>query len=261
MGRKGESPHDAPRCIPPLVCGRIKNMDIRHILAAASVAVFSCVAVAAEPADRQFARLAAPAGGGGEAAIGQVIEVDVDLDASTGYSVDGEGEWREVRYRMAFNQIAEGWSWQPLADPAVEDYYRFKFLPLQSVEEARGDYAGEDKIGTPQAMNVRWRYDYFLAFSNLYDFYPRAVDDDAGFVASIPAARAAQLGMRAKARLIAPVTSESTTFWKAMYSRPTDFTLKKRYLVADLQEIQFVDRSTGRVLCAIPAGRHQCRAE
>lgn len=235
-----------------------KNMDIRHILAAASVAVFSSLAVAAEPADRQYTRFAT--GAGSETAVGTLIEVDVDLATSPGYSVDARGERSEVRYRMGFNQIAEGWSWQPLADPAVEDYYRFKFLPLQSVEETRAGYAGEDKIGTPQAMEVRWRYDYFLAFANLYDFYPRVVDDDAGFVASLPAASAAAVGLRAKARLIAPVTSESTTFWKAMFSRPTDFTLKKRYLVADLQEIQFVDRNTGKILCSISAGHNQCTA-
>jgi hypothetical protein len=53
---------------------------------------------------------------------------------------------------------------------------------LQSVVVERGEYAGEDKIGTTQQMKVSWRYDYFLAFDNLYDFYPRVVDDDAGFV-------------------------------------------------------------------------------
>ena len=161
---------------------------------------------------------------------------------------------------MAFNQIAEGWSWRPLADPAVNDYYRYKFLPLQSVAVERGEYAHEDKIGVTQQMKVSWRYDYFLAFDNLYDFYPRVVDDDAGFSADLPAGVAAHLGMRAQAHLIEPVISESTTFWKATYGKPTDFTLKKRYLMATLDEVDFIDTRDGQVLCRILPGQARCAA-
>ena len=160
---------------------------------------------------------------------------------------------------MAFNQIAEGWSWRPLADPAVDDYYRYKFLPLQSVAVERGEYAHEDKIGVTQQMKVSWRYDYFLAFDNLYDFYPRAVDDDAGFSADLPADVAAHLGMRALARLIEPVISESTTFWKATYGKPTDFTLKKRYLMGALDEVDFVDTRDGEPSAASCRGRRAAR--
>jgi hypothetical protein len=150
---------------------------------------------------------------------------------------------------MAFNNIAEGWSWQPLANVTVDDYYRFKFLPLQSVLESRGEYAFEDKIGESQQMKIVWRYDYFLAFENLYDFYPRVVvDDDAGFVAKVPAEKARQVTMRATARLIEPVISESTTFWKAIHAKPTDFTLKKRYLVGKLETVSFIDGESGREL-------------
>lgn len=42
---------------------------------------------------------------------------------------------------MAFGQIAEGWNWRPLAVPAVDDYYRYKFLPLQSVLVKKGEYS------------------------------------------------------------------------------------------------------------------------
>lgn len=192
--------------------------------------------------------------------VGQVVEVDVDLANSPGFEVLAMGDHLAARYRMGFNQIAEGWSWQPLANPAVEDYYRFSFLPLQSVDEARGNYTGEDKIGEPQAMAVRWRYDYFLAFANLHDFYPRAPDDDAGFSARLPLALAGHVGMRARGRLIEPVLSESTTFWKATHARPVDFTLKKRYLVSELLEVTFVDADSGRVLCTITAGRSHCAA-
>jgi hypothetical protein len=223
-------------------------------------AVMCAPAAAAEPADHQFAALAALPESGREAVPGQALEVDVDLAASPGFSVELHGERAEVRYRMAFNQIAEGWSWQPLADPAVDDYYRYKFLPLQSVAVERGAYEFEDKIGVPQQMKVSWRYDYFLAFANLYDFYPRVVDDDAGFIADLPADVATHLALRVRAHLVAPVISESTTFWKATYGKPTDFTLKKRYLMAALDEVDFVDTGTDRVLCRVVPGQARCSA-
>ncbi len=227
---------------------------------AAAAAAFLAPALAAEPADQQFEALSRLPEAGLKAMIGQEIEVDVDLAASYGLTVDVIGERAEVRYRMAFNQIAEGWSWRPLADPAVDDYYRYKFLPLQSLVVERGEYAHEDKIGVTQQMKVTWRYDYFLAFENLHDFYPRVADDDAGLSAELPAGATVNLGMRARARLIEPVISESTTFWKATYGNPTDFTLKKRYLVAVLEEVAFVDTKSKRIHCRIPRGAAHCSA-
>ena len=226
----------------------------------AAAAAFFGQALAAEPADRQFEALARLPEAGLRAMPGQSVEVDVDLLASSGFTVEIIGERAAVRYRMAFNQIAEGWSWQPLADPAADDYYRYKFLPLQSVAVERGEYAHEDKIGVTQQMKVTWRYDYFLAFDNLYDFYPRSVDDHAGFSADLPVGAAANLGMRVRARLIEPVISESTTFWKATHGKPTDFTLKKRYLVATLEEVNFVDPTSDRIYCRIPRGTERCSA-
>lgn len=231
---------------------------LRYTFAAASVAAFFGAAQAADTAERQYAAIAQLPIPEISARSGQIVEVDVDLAASGGMEITTDGERIDVLYRMAFNQIAEGWSWQPLADPAVDDYYRFKFLPLQSVADERGEYAGEDKIGTPQQMKISWRYDYFLAFENLYDFYPRSVDDDAGFSANLPASVAGRLGMRARARLVEPVVSESTTFWKATYGKPTDFTLKKRYLVGKLEEVAFIDSASGEVLCRIGPGQARC---
>lgn len=188
----------------------------------------------------------------------QPLLLDVDLGTSPGYSLtyDSAAGVLEVRYAMAFNQLTEGWSWQPGVNPEVEDYYRFKFLPLGSRAEVRGEYQGEDKIGEPQKMRVEWRYDYFLAFDNLYDFYPRVVDDEAGFVARIAASpeQAAQwqapgrLHLLAKVHLVSPYVAESTTFWKADHAQPQDFTLKKRYLVGVLDEIRFQDGGSGDVL-------------
>lgn len=231
---------------------------LRHFLAAAATGAIFSLAQAAESAASQFAALAALAAPGLADRPGQEIEVNVDLAASPGFSVEVLGERAEVRYRMAFNQIAEGWSWRPLADPAVDDYYRYKFLPLQSELVERGEYAHEDKIGVTQQMKVVWRYDYFLAFDNLYDFYPRGVDDDAGFSADLPADAAANLGMRVRARLIEPVISESTTFWKATHAKPTDFTLKKRYLITVLDEVYFVDTKSARIHCRVPRGAEHC---
>lgn len=230
---------------------------LRYTFAATLVAVFFGPAQAAETAERQYVAIAKLPADSIKATVGQGVEVDVDLSTVGSLEVNEAGERVEVLYHMAFNQIAEGWSWQPLADPAIDDYYRFKFLPLQSVAEERGEYQHEDKIGTPQQMKVTWRYDYFLAFENLYDFYPRKVDDDSGFSANLPAAVAGHVGLRARAQLVEPVISESTTFWKATYGKPTDFTLKKRYLVGKLEEIDFVDTTSGKVLCRIRPGQDQ----
>ena len=225
MAATSGSVHDSPTDMRAL-------RQLQMLLAAATGIM---PALAAEPADRQFESLAA-------------------------FSVEVLGERAEARNRMAFNQIAEGWSWQPLADPAVDDYYRYKFLPLQSVAVERGAYEFEDKIGVPQQMKVSWRYDYFLAFDNLYDFYPRVVDDEAGFSADLPADAASHLALRVRAHLVAPMISESTTFWKATYGRPTDFTLKKRYLMAVLDEVDFVYTGSDRILCRVVPGQARCSA-
>lgn len=186
---------------------------------------------------------------------GRLIAVEVDLANSPGFSVGQVDGRPEARFRMAFNNVAEGWNWYPQADPQSEDYYHAKFLPLKSVPVERGDYLHEDKIGEPQRMKVSWRYDYFLAFDNLYDFYPRLADDDAGFVATLPAdtpLAAGTVRMLALASLNEPYISESTTFWKATHGTPTDFTLKKRYLTGQLQAVWFVDAASGRLLARLP---------
>jgi hypothetical protein len=183
---------------------------------------------------------------------GRLLAVEIDLENSPGFSLETLDNRQEARYRMAFNNIAEGWSWQPLADPQNEDYYRAKFLPLKSERVERGEYDYQDKIGETQRMKVTWRYDYFLAFDNLYDFYPRSADEDAGFIAPLSLGATGQMADRVRmlaiARLEAPYFSESTTFWKATYGQPTDFTLKKRYLHAQLETILFTDRKDGRLL-------------
>lgn len=189
---------------------------------------------------------------------GRLIALEVDLANSPGFSVDAVDGAVVVRYRMAFNNVAEGWNWYPQADAQKEDYYRAKFLPLKSVTVERGEYDAQDKIGETQRMKVSWRYDYFAAFENLYDFYPRSVDDDSGFVAALPAPADSRhlpaVRMLAVLRLNAPLVSESTTFWKATHAKPADFTLKKRYLVGALVEVRFLDAATGNVLARLTPG-------
>ncbi len=222
---------------------------IGHLLAVASAAAILFSAQAEEAPERHYAQLVAARDAG--LPLPPTLEVEVDLAALPGLSIHLQGEFAEVRYPMVFNNVAEGWNWNPLADPSVEDYYRYKYLPLQSFEEQRGEYDGEDKIGVVEHRRVVWRYDYFLAFANLYDFYPRSTDDAAGFAARVPAGLAARVAVRALARPIQPWVAESSTFWKATYGKPVDFTLKKRYLMAELLEVRFVDRENGAVLAVV----------
>lgn len=184
---------------------------------------------------------------------GRLFSFAVDLDNSPGFSMDFDAQSGTLAllYRMAFNNVAEGWSWEPLANPDSSDYYRAKFLPLKSIRKEMAAPV-EVEIYPGKRLEVRneWRYDYFLAFENLYDFYPRAVDDNAGFGARVkamaPPARE-HLKMLAVFRLKAPYHSESNTFWKADFADPVDLTLRKRYLIGQLEEIRFVDSETGQV--------------
>jgi hypothetical protein len=164
----------------------------------------------------------------------------------------------QVRYRMQFNQLTEGWNWHPLAPMAGDDYYRYKYLPLGGIDEARGDYIAEDKIGSPQTMRVQWHTDYFFAFDNPYEFFVRSGDDDAGFAASIQtgsehAQRLAKgdLAIALRGRLQPECVAASSTFWKATSARPVDYTLKKRYLIGRLERLWFFDKSTGEVLAEL----------
>lgn len=190
--------------------------------------------------------------------------LDLPVDTAAGdieSSFDAARGRMRLRYRMAFNQVTEGWNWHPEAKPGEDDYYVFKYVPLKSVAEERGGYRAEDKIGTPQDFVVRWRYDYFFAFDNPDDFYARG-DDEAGFDVEFAAARddaerlaARDLRMALRVRLAPPCTSDSTTFWKATHDKPVDFTLKKRYLMGTLEEVTFYDAPTRRVLARLPRKR------
>jgi hypothetical protein len=193
---------------------------------------------------------------------GETVALPVPLTAGalpeTGY--DAASGCLRILYRMAFNQLTEGWNWHPLDAIQGDDYYVFKYLPLGSTSEERGSYRAEDKIGAPQDFRVQWRTDYFFAFDNPYDFYQRDAGDDVGFAAEValPAAEAARLArgdlrMAIAVRLAQDCLSDSTTFWKATSATPVDFTLKKRYLIGKLAEVWFYDAASGRMLARLAA--------
>lgn len=218
-----------------------------HSISATLVAVlFSSAATAAPaapcapqpPAAERHADVLALAP---DARRGLPVAVDLAIDATV---VDGR-----LSYDMFYNDVAEGWSWQPQARPEDEDYYRWKFLPLQSLTEAGKPYVQEEMVGVPQETRVERRHDYFLAFDNPYRFYARG---DAGFVVPLPPeAAAAPLRLVALARLGEPATAESTTFWKAVHARPVDFTLKKYYLIGALEALVVCDARDGRELARL----------
>lgn len=176
-----------------------------------------------------------------QAAAGECFEVDIDL----AHGEEAEQATGELRYPMRGKDIAEGWSW-PDDTPPTADYFRYKYLPLASDTEDRRQYEAEDMIGKRQTMTERWRYDYFLAFSNV-DGFVNPDDEAESLVLPLPSAGdPVALALRAEACLTLPATRESTTFWKATHARPVDLTLKKRYLIGELKAVHAVDPRDGR---------------
>lgn len=187
-----------------------------------------------------------------QTAASDCFEVDIDLTHGEA-AVIAAGE---LRYPMRDKAIAEGWSW-PDGPASSADYFRYKYLPLASENEDKRVYEAEDMIGERQTMTERWRYDYFLAFSNLAAFVSPD-DDDAALFLALPAdADLANLGLRAEACLTPPASRESTTFWKATHAQPVDLTLKKRYLIGELQAVHAIDPRDGRRLATLRPSQTQ----
>ncbi|BAN34243.1 hypothetical protein SCD_n00394 [Sulfuricella denitrificans skB26] len=192
----------------------------------------------------------------------EVFAFAVDLDAGPNFSqkYNAASGKLELHYNMVFNQIAEGWSWDELTNPDQHDYYHFKFLPLGfETASKRAPKVVELYPGKTLEVKNLWRYEYFFAFENLYDFYERKVDDDAGFDAAV-VIKAEEAGlllegkrirMLALCRLKPPYHTESNTFWKATFAEPVDYTLRKRYLVGELLEVWFYDSASGKVLTKV----------
>lgn len=172
------------------------------------------------------------------------IQLQVDMASLAMPASRLEEDPASLAVALHDNDITEGWSWPEIHEKGGDAHFRFKYLPLASYSEERGTYRAEDMIGDPQNMQIRWRYDYFLAFTNLSDF------TDASEALAVRAAELPpeQLQLRVEACLRPPVTRESTTFWKATHAKPVDFTLKKRYLVGELRQIDFIDARTGGLI-------------
>ncbi len=189
---------------------------------------------------------------------GECIEAELDLapgDITRAEPPADTPASAQLRYSMRYNDVAEGWSWPDAPTEKTPDYFLFKYLPLGSETEERGSYQQEDKIGEPQATQIRWRYDYFLAFPNLADF-AMPDSDEPGFVSPDTAVPPEAVKLRAYACLTAPVVRESTTFWKATHGNPVDFTLKKRYLIGRLQRIEFFDGRNGQTIATVLPAPH-----
>lgn len=189
--------------------------------------------------------------------------IDLDLPLSTDTKIDYDAVTGRLRvfYPTQFNDLTEGWNWHPEEVAAGRDYYTYKYLPLGSAHETRGSYRNTDPAGNTVEYPIRWRWDYFFAFDNPYEFYPRDAGEDAGFAFSfaVSAAEAERLGndglrLSLQGRLQENCVSESTTFWKATVSAPVDFTLKKRYLVGRLEAVGVRETATGRLLARRRAG-------
>lgn len=240
---------------------------MRHALAALLLAApLACLAAGdalprlQDAAAEYTRRAAAPAAERCTPGAPLALSVPLGEGATPDTAYDAASGRLRILYRMAFNQLTEGWNWHPLDAIQGDDYYVFKYLPLGSTSEERGTYRAEDKIGTPQEFRVQWRTDYFFAFDNPYDFYARDGGDDAGFAAEValPADEAARLAhgelrMAIAVRLTPDCISDSITFWKATSATPVDFTLKKRYLVGKLAEVWFYDAASGKVLARLTA--------
>jgi hypothetical protein len=195
-------------------------------------------------------------------AAGEAIDLVLPPNAATTIDYDATTGRLRIFYPMQFNDLTEGWNWHPEEVAAGRDYYTYKYLPLGSTHESRGSYLTTDPEGRTLEYPIRWRWDYFFAFDNPYDFYPRDAGETAGYAAEFPVTaaeaerlRKGDLGMSLHGHLLANCLSESTTFWKATVSAPVDFTLKKRYLIGKLEAIRFYDTATGKELARLSAGK------
>ena len=83
--------------------------------------------------------------------------------------------------------------------------------------------------------------------------------DDAGFDAAVvmkaeeakPLLEGKTVRMLALCWLKPPYHTESSTFWKATFAEPVDYTLRKRYLMGNLLEVWFYDSASGQVLAKV----------
>lgn len=152
-----------------------------------------------------------------------------------------------LTYRMGRNDVTEGWNWHPEADPARDDYYRYKYLPLgeRESEIAPSRIEADPAVGSFPVKFLR-RDAYYFAFDNPYAFYARN-NEDGGFSVEITGTAAEPFHLVARGRYAAPQRAESTTYWRAIPAQPVYLTLKNRYFMGKLETLWFCG-ADGRIL-------------
>jgi hypothetical protein len=184
---------------------------------------------------------------------GQALTLRVDDPMADRWEAEALPFGRQrLMYRMGRNDVTEGWNWHPEATLTVEDYYRYKYLPLgqREADVAPPRVEPDPAYGSFQVA-YRRRDAYYFAFDNPYDFYPRN-DEDLGFVAEVPAAAVGAGGFHlvVRGRFAAPWRSESSTYWRAIPAQPIDLWLKNRYFMGRLETLWFCS-DDGRILARL----------
>ena len=107
MGKAPARAQNGGRASPSWQRSSIDMFFLRQVFTAAAAAAFLSSALAVEPADRQFEALARLPEAGLRATPGQEIEVEVDLAAGSGFSVEVTGE--RAAARASANIDASAW--------------------------------------------------------------------------------------------------------------------------------------------------------
>lgn len=212
----------------------------------------ACAALGATDVVAAYRQLAALDTAGLAHLQGQAFTVKVDDPMPDRWEREAlpSGQLR-LTYRMGRNHVTEGWNWHPQADPAREDYYRYKYLPLGEREaEVAPPRREADIPGRSFEAKVVRRDAYYFAFDNPYEFYARN-DADGGFASDIAApAGDAAFHLVARGRFTAPWRAASTTYWRAIFSAPVERTLKNYYFMGRLETLWFCS-DDGRILAKL----------
>lgn len=181
--------------------------------------------------------------------VGQSFTFRVDDPTADRWDVEPlPGGRQRLVYRMGRNHVTEGWNWHPEADPAREDYYRIKFLPLgqRETETAPAQEVYNPAIRASYTMRFVRRDAYYFAFDNPYAFYPRD-EEDAGFAIEVAESGRTEFALVARGSYAAPFRAESGTYWRAQPAQPVDLWLKNRYFMGRLETVWFCGMD-GRLL-------------
>lgn len=182
--------------------------------------------------------------------VGQSFTLRVDDPNEDRWDAEPlSGGRQRLVYRMGRNHVTEGWNWHPEADPAREDYYRYKYLPLgqRETETAPAQDVYDPAIRASYMMRSMRRDAYYFAFDNPHDFYTRNDEDD-GFAAEVAGTGVkTDFALVARGRFAAPFRAESGTYWRADPGRPVDLWLKNRYFMGRLETLWFCG-SDGKIL-------------